>query len=373
MTHTRERLIQRSAFAPRLTKQAGVTLIELMFGLLIAAVVVGAAFTILTTSSKALRANEQIVDTQQSVRLAMELLARDLKMAGFGNPGVAVGNCTSVIMPSDNTVTGTDNGADSVQVLVPTTRTTGANRWTLSAPTSSSGITQITLQPGAVADMVTSGLVNNSYISIGGAVTVPVTAYDATNNKLNVTVPPPLWFQQEDQVYLLQCIRYRVVPSPDPTGLCGDPLLAGAGSPCLTRGVAGVTAGPNAEAPIAEGIEDLQLSYACDGCVAAINSGIPDHIIDDASTPAGFGQEDFLSNVAWTTAPLTPDKIKLIQIALVARQSKNDQGFGEKSQALVGSPAMTVGPAPSDHTLPADPNHRRRVLVKTVETRNVGL
>jgi type IV pilus assembly protein PilW len=373
MTQAHDRSLPRSPLAPDLTGQAGVTLIELMFGLLIGVVVVGAAFSILTMTSKGLRANEQIVDTQQNVRLAMELLARDLKMAGFGNPGVAVGNCTSSIVPSDNTNTGTDSGADSVQVLVPTTRTTGANRWTLSAPTTSGGITSITLQPGAVTDMVNSGLAQNSYISIGGATTVQVTAQpDQTNSKLTVSIPPPLWFQQEDQVYLLQCIRYRIVPFPDATGLCGDPLLQGAGSPCLTRGVAGVTTGPNAEAPIAEGIEDLQLSYACDGCTA-FNSGIPDHIIDDVNTPAGFGQEDFLSNVPWTTAPLTPDKIKLIQIALVARQSKNDQGFGEKSQALIGSAAMAVGPAPSDHTLPADPNHRRRVLVKTVETRNVGL
>ena len=65
-----------------------------------------------------------------------------------------------------------------------------------------------------------------------------------------------------------------------------------------------------------------------------------------------------------------PDNIQLVQIALVARQSKNDQGFGEINGAFVGSLARTVT---SDRTLPADSNHRRRVLVKTVETRNVGL
>jgi len=345
--------------------QGGFTLIEVMVGMVIAVIVTAAAFTILTTTSKSLRANEQIVDTQQNIRLAMEMLARDVKMAGFGNPGKTIGNCTNVIVPLDQTPTGADAGPDSVQLLVPMARTSGANRWTLKVPTTPAGTTQLTLQAGAVADMVNSGLVaNQSYISIGGATTVQVTGLDASASTINVSIPPPLWFQQEDQIYLLQCIRYQVVQPPDPANLCGG------NAPCLTRGVAGVVAGPNAEGPIAEGIEDLQLAYACDGCVTAINSGIPDRIIDDQNASGSFDQADFISNNAWATAPMTPDKIQLVQIAMVARQSRNDQGFGETNGAVVGSPAMTVT---SDHTLPADSNHRRRILVKTVETRNVGL
>lgn len=345
-------------------EQAGFTLIELMVGMVVAVIVVAAAFTILTTTSKSLRANEQIVDTQQNARMAMEWLARDLKLAGFGNPGVPIGNCSNGIVPSDQTATGVDSGPDSVQVLVPTSRASGSNRWTLKVPTTTAGTTQITLQSGAVADMVSSGLVaNQSYVSLGGSATAQVTALDASASTINVAIPAPLWFQLEDQVYLLQCIRYQVVPPPDAGNLCGG------NAPCLTRGVAGVVTGPTAEAPIAEGIEDLQLAYACDGCVTAINSGIPDRIIDDQNGSNSFDQADFLSNVPWTAAPLRPDKIQLVQVALVARQSKNDQGFGE-GVAPVGSSPMTVT---SDHTLPADSTHRRRVLVKTVETRNVGL
>ena len=343
-------------WAPRQeNRQQGFTLVEVLVGMSIGVIVIAAAFTTLTR--KALRANEQTVDMQQNIRLAMELLSQDVKQAGFGSPGVAIGNCTSAIVPNDQTPTSVDSGPDSIQLLVPAARTTGSNRWTLQAATSAAGATQITLQPGAVTDMVSSGLVQNqSYISIGGAATLLVTGVDTSASTLNVSIPPPLWFQQEDQIYLLQCIRYQVVPAPDPGNLCLGK------SPCLTRGVAGVTAGPNAEAPIAEGVEDLQLAYACDGCVAAINGGIPDRIIDDQNGSNSFDQADFLSNVTWTTAPLTPDKIQLVQIALAARQSKDDQGFGESNIAVT-----------SDHTLSADPNHRRRVLTKTVETRNVGL
>ena len=358
-------IIQRQRSAPcGSTEQAGFTLVELMVGMIVAAVIVAAGFTILTTTNKSLQANEQIVDMQQNVRMAMEMLTRDIKSAGFGSPGVAIGNCTNAIVPGDQNPFGIDTGPDSLQLLVPVTRASGTNRWTLSAPTASSGATTITLQPGAVTDMVNSGLVaNQSYISIGGAATVLVTGFNTSASTLTVLIPPPLWFQMADQVYLLQCMRYQIVLPPDATNICGG------NAPCLTRGVAGVVTGPTAEGPIADGVEDLQLAYACDGCVTAINSGIPDRIIDDQNGSGSFDQADFLSNVSWTSAPLTSDKIQLVQVALVVRQSKNDQGFGE-GVAPIGSPPLTVT---SDHSLPADSNHRRRVLVRTVETRNVGL
>ena len=348
--------------------EAGFTLIELLVGVAVGVIVMAAAFAILTMTRKSLQANEQTVDVQQNVRMAMELMTRDIKLAGFGSPGAAIGNCTNAIVPNDQTPAGLDSGPDSVQLLVPTTRSTGANRWTLRVATGTAGVTQIALQTGgggAVADMVNSGLAVGSYISIGGSATAQVSAIDASVSTINVSIPPPLWFQNEDPIYLLQCIRYQIVPEPDPGNLCLGK------APCLTRGVAGVVTGANAEAPIAEGIEDLQLAYACDGCVAAINSGIPDRVIDDQNASNSFDQADFLSNVPWTVAPLTPDKIQLVQVAIVGRQSKADQGFGEPARgAVVGSPGIQVS---SDRTLTADSNHRRRVLTKTVETRNVGL
>jgi len=161
-------------------------------------------------------------------------------------------------------------------------------------------------------------------------------------------------------VYLLQCIRYQVVTN---AAVCGS------SEPCLTRGIAGATTGPNAEAPIVEGIEELQLSYACDGCIATINGGNPDRVIDNQGGSAGFDQADFVSNSLWATPPMTPDKIKLFRIDLVASQSSADLGFGETVQAKIGSGGLAVSP---DRTLSVNANHRRRMLTKTIDTRNVG-
>ncbi len=341
--------------------ERGFTLIEIMVSVVIAVIVTAAAFTILTTTSKSVRANEQTVDTQQNVRIAMELLSRDIKMAGFGSPGVPIGNCTYSIMPSDKTVGGVDDGPDSVQLLVPTGKSTGADRWTLQSATTPSGVALITLQAGAVTDMVSSGLANGSYISMNGAYTAVVNSFSAGSNTISITIPPPVWFPADAPVYLLQCIRYQVVTN---TTICGS------SEPCLTRGVAGVVTGPNAEAPIVEGIEELQLAYACDGCVGAVNGGVPNRVIDNQGGASGFDQADFISNNAWSTTPMTPDKIQLVQVSLVARQPKADLGIGETAAATQGSGAVVVSP---DRSLAANSNHRRRLLTKTIETRNVGL
>ncbi|HLZ33392.1 MAG TPA: prepilin-type N-terminal cleavage/methylation domain-containing protein, partial [Nitrospira sp.] len=86
-----------------LQDEAGFTLIELMVGLAVGVIVMAAAFSILTMTRKSLQANEQTVDMQQNVRMAMEMMSRDIKLAGFGSPGTAVGNCTNAIVPNDQT------------------------------------------------------------------------------------------------------------------------------------------------------------------------------------------------------------------------------------------------------------------------------
>lgn len=348
-----------------LNREQGFTLIEIMVAVALGVIVSAAAFTILTTTSKSVTANEQTVDMQQNARLAMELLSRDIKRAGFGSPSppVPIGNCTYSIMPSDNATGGVDTGPDSIQLLLPVTRNAAAgalNPWTLQNAVVGGGA-QITLKSGAVREMSsTYGMANGSYISINGLLSRPVNNFNATSSTIDVTMSPDYNFPANAQIYLLQCIRYRIV---------NNPAVCGSNEPCLTRGVVG-GAGANAEAPIVEGIEEMQLSYACDGCVAAINSGIPDRIIDNQGGASGFDQADFISDNTWATPPLTPDKIKLVQLTLVARQPKADVGTGETLRAVQGSGLLTVS---SDRTLPADGNHRRRLLTKTIETRNVGL
>ena len=359
----------------------GFTLIELMFGLLIAMIVIAASFTILTTTSKAVRANDQAVDTQQNARIAMDLIVGDIKVAGFGltQQGTAtqIGGCTNLsagvggpypIIPIDHTTSGSgaDRGADKISLVVPTTDTL----WKLQAATGNSGFKTITLPSGGGTSMANAGLSTaaaaTAMISINGTVSAQVQSRSGDTLTLLNTVTAPAQFPAGTPIYLLQCIRYEI----------GTAAACGSNGPCLMRGTVAPD-GTTSLSPVVDGIEDIQFAYACDGC---LGGGVPDRSIDDqGATPSGtFDQADFLTNQTWRTLPMTPDKIRLIQVSVVGRQISDDKGFGEDVLTTsTSSSALQV----SDHNHADDAGYnvmtykqyRRRLLTKTVDTRNVGI
>ena len=368
--------------------QDGITLVELMVGAVVATTVIAAGYAVLTSSSKAMTTNEQTVETQQNVRVAMEFLYRDIRQAGFGMIG-PVGNCPTAIVPADHTPAGPDRGPDRVSLVVPVGNPVGTATdppWVLTSNTTT-GFSLLALPSAlAVTNMVSEAggslTVPPAVISIGGAYTTTVTAAAGAN----LTVPvatATVAFKVNTPVYLLQCVTYQVIPPPDVAGLCSGR------SPCLVRGVAGgMTAGVldcttvNSRCTsIADEIEDIQFAYGCDGCVSAVNSGIADGIIDNQGGAAGFDQADFVTNNAWGTAPLTADKIQLAQLTIVGRQRRADQGFGERNQQTSQGTALQVSDhlhsdgvfAAGDYAALTPPytSTRRRLLTRTIELRNL--
>ena len=369
--------------------QQGVTLIELMIGALVATTIIAAGYAVLTSSSKAMTTNEQTVETQQNVRVAMEFLYRDIRQAGFGMNG-PVGNCPTAIVPADHTPAGPDRGPDRISLVAPTGNTVGTATdppWLLNSDTNiGSGVPFALPSAIAVTNMVSEAggslTVPPAVISIGGAITTTVTAAAGAN----LTVPTvnlPTAMKRNTPIYLLQCITYQIIPPPDAAGLCAGR------SPCLVRGVAGgMTAGVldcttvgSRCTSIADEIEDIQFAYGCDGCVVAVNSGIADGIIDNQGGVAGFDQADFVTNVAWGTGLMTADKIQLAQLTIVGRQRSADQGFGESNQQTAQGTALQVTDhlhsdglfAAGDYAALTPPytSTRRRLLTRTIELRNL--
>lgn len=351
----------------------GFTMVELMVGVTISAIVVVGAMGLLITTEKATRASEQVGDTQQTVRLAMDMIARDVKLAGYGMIGVvgacSIGGNAAAIVPLDQTPAWNDSGADTVRMVVPISSAV-APAWTLSAAAGGAGtITQLTLQTGAVAAMVAEagGTLVGASLSVGGANTVTVTSVAGDTVSITPQLAPPIAFGAGMPVYLQQCVTYRVDTTT--TGPCGP------NAPCLLRN----------NVNIAEGVEDIQFEYACDGCVAGINGSIADGVIDNQNAVAGFdggdlltNTGDFVTNSSWATAPMIPSSIRLVRVFIVARQRRADQGMGE------GVSPVAFTPAPlqvSDHNHAADAGYnavtysqfRRRVLTRTIEARNLGL
>jgi type IV pilus assembly protein PilW len=320
--------------------------------LVISIIVVGAGYTVMTSSLKATTVNDQSTQMQQSARIAMDLISQDLKMAGFGMTA-AVGNCNYAVVPLDQNTAGADTGPDGFRVVVPTTGT-AAPLWTLAvdlngAPTA----TQLTLTAGAGAAMTAAGFGAGAYafpqpISIGGTVSATVTAQTGDTLTLSTAIPAPTRLVANTRVYWLQCISYDIATT---AAACSG------NAPCLRRdGVA-----------VAEGIEDLQLAYACDGCTVG---GIPDGIIDDQNGSNTFDAADFISNNTWTTAPFTPDTLRLVRVSIVARQTRADTDWksGQVIQAEDHNPATDPG-----FNATTAQQLRRRLLTRTIEFRNLGL
>lgn len=61
----------------------GITLIELLLGLVICAISIAAIYRLFIAQSKAYVVQDQVVEIQQNIRTAMEMMVRDIRMAGF--------------------------------------------------------------------------------------------------------------------------------------------------------------------------------------------------------------------------------------------------------------------------------------------------
>jgi type IV pilus assembly protein PilW len=356
--------------------ERGFTLIEVMVAMIVAMAVVAAAFTILVTSNKAAQVNEQVADTQQNARLAMDLIATDIKLAGFNMTGT-IGNCTVgnppvpvPIVPLDNTPGGAvaainDVGPDSVRMVVPALTAGSTGGLPVLAAAAVGDATLITLSAADVTAMTNAGMALGSVVSIGASHASRITAIAATTLTLERPFPPApagvILYPIGTPVYLLQCVTYAISTV---AATCGGSTT------CLTRN--GV--------PMVDGIEDLQLAYGCDGCnTAPPNPPLPNGVVDEQDASGGtFTQGDLITNSLWNIVPMTPDKIKLVQVTIVARQNRAEQGVAETGATA----SNTAGPViASDHNPSADAGYnvtayrqqRRRVLTRTIQVRNIEL
>jgi type IV pilus assembly protein PilW len=89
-----------------LQKDEGLTLIELLIALAVGAILMAGLYRTLTGQHKTYTAQEQVVDTQQNVRAAIERMTTEIRMAGYRKDILAsmgnIGGFTKVITPGNN-------------------------------------------------------------------------------------------------------------------------------------------------------------------------------------------------------------------------------------------------------------------------------
>jgi type IV pilus assembly protein PilW len=406
-------LMIKSMDGHRIEGEAGFTLTEVMIAAAMSTAILAAGFGVLTVSQKTTRITGQVSNTQATARNALDMLAADIKLAGFGIQGMmggVIGGCQvngipAAIVPGDNNPAGADSGPDTISLVVPMTNSITAvgPLWQVAAggpgliggaKTTIANIPMPANATTAMGNAIPGGAaaLQGMPVSLGGVAGSRIAGVSSGGLSLNPVIPGPTQFGNGMQVYLVQCITYEVVPPPDALNLCQG------NAPCLVRGV-GVVGAPNtpprcntagnACVPIMDGVEDLQLAYACDGCDPRVNSGTPDGQVDDLNLSITFDQGDFITNRNWygTAAPygtyMQPSTIRMAQVNIVARQTRVDQGMGEANQVMVHS---TTIPTISDHnhatgvfvagdnTTPTQQQSylqfRRRILTRTVELRN---
>jgi prepilin-type N-terminal cleavage/methylation domain-containing protein len=86
----------------------GITLVELLVAMVICAIVVAGIYRVFIAQGKAYTVQDQVVEVQQSIRGAMEILVRDLRMAGYDDYSVnsTVTITNPIVYPvSNNSIT----------------------------------------------------------------------------------------------------------------------------------------------------------------------------------------------------------------------------------------------------------------------------
>lgn len=91
----------------------GFTLIELLISMIVGLIVLGAVYSIFTIQNKQLNNQDQIVEMQQNARIAMNMMSKEIMMAGYGRTTFA--KCQGTTTASNAPCVGiTAANADSI-------------------------------------------------------------------------------------------------------------------------------------------------------------------------------------------------------------------------------------------------------------------
>lgn len=224
-----------------LRKNKGITLIELLVALTISGIVVSAIYRTFIRQQKTYTVQEQVVDMQQSVRVGINRMMREIRMSGFGN--------VSMVLPItisgktyNNVVNPDVPAAGAVTVL------SGMGSTTITAVPASNQVTVSSLTDSQGNILFDMG--DKKYVSIGGVESFTIT--NITGNNLTLSGTLTYNHSVNTPVFGIRAISYQI-------GMVdGNPTLLRDGN---------MGDGPQ---PLADNIENLQFGYLdADGNVTA--------------------------------------------------------------------------------------------------------
>jgi len=320
------------------SRELGFTLVELLVAIVLAGLVLAGGYTVFQGSNRATVQQNQDSRLQDNARVAMDVLARNFRRAGFlvNYMNIAVG--ATVDIPSSKIlITNQTAAADNITIVGGTLVALG----TLQLPAARGSNT-------IVLDSV-SGIAVGSVIGIGYTYSGRVSGVNAGTRTVTLDTTQPTGFlnmnypaavladgatasnQTAAQVRLLSATTYSINWGTGAASNCGS----------ATHPVLQTTVGATCE-PIAEDIEDMQFAYGVD-----VNNN---RIIADDE---------------WLNAPTASqiDQIRLVRITVVARTAQPDPDLVNVSQTI---PAIEDRP----QRVVTD-GFRRYILTRIVKTRQL--
>lgn len=194
----------------------GVTLIELMIALVISATIVAAVYRIFLTQQNTYTVQDDVVDMQQNVRVGVNEMMREIRMAGFGNiqsrlPVTINGTAYNNVINPDTPTAGALTFVAGLGGAATLTGFNPPNQITVSSLVSSSG--SVLFDTG-----------DRKYISIAGSECFAITAIAGktltlsqnvnTAFKTNPNEPDPTKnVTAPVSVYAIRAITYVVLPN----------------------------------------------------------------------------------------------------------------------------------------------------------------
>jgi len=196
----------------------GVTLIELLIAMLISAILIAGIYRTFIHQQKAYATQEQVADMQQNVRVAINRMMREIRMAGFGS--------IQGVLPVTflgGTRTYTDVVNPDAPVAGALTIVSAIGGWAIlkaqpnpqpgdPLPLPSPPLLSNQIQVDTLAYFDTN---NKSYVSIGGLESHIITAIDGAKNILTLNTDVGNVYQIGGKtpvyVYAIRAISYQIV------------------------------------------------------------------------------------------------------------------------------------------------------------------
>ncbi len=157
----------------------GFTLVELLVAMVLSFILIGGIFGAFSSQQKAYTVQDQVAEAQQNARMAMNILMRDIRMAGYGMPdgGITIGKTTY-----DNAIAIEKNGMKSDYDSITLVGAFGTPSGYLDR-TVVAGATEIHLRSSHEASNFDSD--NNKYLFIGGLDSLTVLSVSGNKITLN--------------------------------------------------------------------------------------------------------------------------------------------------------------------------------------------